>query len=73
MISQMTNPIQHPSLELLSGADEIASFLGVKPRRVYHLAETNRLPVFRLGTTICARRETLIRWVEDMERNSQNS
>jgi hypothetical protein len=60
-------------LDLLTGADAIAAFMGVKPRRVYHLAETLRLPVFRLGATLCARRSTLIRWIEDMERSAANS
>jgi hypothetical protein len=55
-------------LDLLTGAEAIAGFMRVKPRRVYHLAETQRLPVFRLGSTLCARRSTLRRWIEDMER-----
>jgi hypothetical protein len=54
-------------LDLLTGADAIAAFMGVKPRRIYHLAETQRLPVFRMGSTLCARRSTLLRWIEDME------
>jgi hypothetical protein len=57
-------------LDLLTGADKIAAFIGVKPRRIYHLAETKRLPVFRLGATLCARRSTLVKWIEDMERGS---
>jgi len=57
-------------LDLLSGADSIAAFMGIKSRRVYHLAETQRLPVFRLGSTLCARRSTLIRWIEEMERGT---
>jgi hypothetical protein len=55
-------------LDLLTGAEAIATFMGVKPRRIYHLAETQRLPVFRIGSTLCARRSTLRRWIEDMER-----
>jgi excisionase family DNA binding protein len=55
-------------LDLLSGAEAIAAYIGVKPRRVYHLAEGRRIPVFRIGSTLCARRSTLLRWVEDMER-----
>jgi excisionase family DNA binding protein len=59
-------------LDLLSGADAIAAYIGVKPRRIYHLAETRRIPVFRIGTTLCARRSTLLRWVEEMERAAIN-
>ena len=57
-------------VDLLTGADAIAAFVGVKPRRIYHLAETKRLPVFRLGATLCARRSTLVKWIESMERDS---
>ena len=60
-------------LDLLTGAGEIAAFMRVKPRRVYHLAETRRLPVFRLGSTLCARRATLVRWIEDMEKAAIDS
>ena len=58
------------SKDLLWGADAIAEFvLGDRGRRrqVYHLVQENRLPVFRMGTVICARRSTLIRWVESQE------
>ena len=58
------------NLDLLSGAEAIATFMGVKPRRIYHLAEKQSLPVFRIGSTLCARRSTLIRWIEDMERTA---
>jgi len=64
----LTSPTMTIELDLLSGADSIAAFMGIKARRVYHLAETQRLPVFRLGATLCARRSTLIHWIEDMER-----
>jgi len=57
-------------LDLLTGAEAIAAFIGVKPRRIYHLVETRRLPVFRIGNTVCARRSTLLRWIEDMERGA---
>lgn len=54
-------------LDLLTGAEAIAAFMGLKPRRVYHLAETQKLPVFRLGATLCARKSTLLAWIERME------
>jgi excisionase family DNA binding protein len=57
-------------LDLLAGAVEIAAFMRLSRRQVYHLVETSRLPVFRLGTQLCARRSTLLRWIEDMERSS---
>jgi hypothetical protein len=57
-------------LDLLTGAEAIATFMGVKPRRVYHLTETGQLPVFRIGTTLCARRSTLRHWIEIMEQSA---
>src|SRR5271165_4062442 len=60
--------------DLLRGAAEIAEFVFGDPaerRRVYHLAtevkEECRLPVFRLGNILCARRSTLLRWVARQE------
>lgn len=56
--------------DLLRGADQIAGFLFGDPklrRKVYHLAETSRLPVFRLGSVLCARRSTLVQWISDQE------
>lgn len=60
-------------LDLLCGADNIAAFLGIKVRRVYHLVENNVLPVFRMGATLCARRSTLIHWIEEKEREKPNA
>lgn len=59
--------------DLLRGAEEIAEFLyGSRTlrRRIFHLAETSQLPVFRLGSMICARRSVLMRWVEEQEQRS---
>ena len=62
--------------DLLRGADEIAVFLFGSQnyrRRVYHLAETSRLPVFRLGTLLCARRSVLFDWIAAQEQRSQTA
>jgi len=56
--------------DILHGADQIAKFLygdERQRRKVYHLADKENLPVFRLGTTICARKSTLLRWIEEQE------
>ena len=61
------------SQDLLFGAGAIAAFLfgGSEHRRkVYHLAQSGQLPVFRLGTHLCARRSTLIAWIEAQEMQS---
>ncbi len=56
--------------DLLRGGDQIAEFVFGDPkqrRKVYHLAQNSQLPVFKLGATICARRSTLIAWIEAQE------
>ncbi len=56
--------------DLLRGADAIAEFLFGDPwhrRKIYHLAQTSRIPVFRLGSTLCARRTRLVAWIEEQE------
>lgn len=56
--------------DLLHGADEIAEFIFGKRggrRKVYYLAETSHLPVFRLGAQLCARRSVLLRWISGQE------
>ena len=61
------------SADLLRGAVAIAEFLlgdGGQRRKIYHLAHSGQLPIFRLGSTLCARRSTLIRWIESQEGRS---
>jgi hypothetical protein len=59
--------------DLLRGADKIAEFLFGDPRerrKVYHLFEKSRLPGFRLGSTLCARKSRLLAWIEDQEQRA---
>ena len=66
------------SEDLLRGAAEIAEFLfGSRERRraIYHLASSSNLPVFfKLGSTLCARRSTLKRWIaiQESKRRDEN-
>jgi hypothetical protein len=56
--------------DLLCGADEIAKFLfgpSGSRRKVYYLAACTRIPVFRLGTKLCARRSVLLSWIAGQE------
>ena len=58
--------------DLLHGAEEIGGFLwGSRNtkvrRRVYHLAATSNLPVFKLGSMLCARKSVLLKWVKAQE------
>jgi hypothetical protein len=62
--------------DLLRGADQIADFLfddAGQRRKVYHLAETSRLPVFRLGSKLCARRSVLMAWIASQEKRGWES
>jgi len=66
--------------DLLRGADAIAEFIfgkGTNSRRkVYYLAECTRIPVFRLGSVLCARRSVLLNWIAAQENRiglSQNA
>lgn len=59
--------------DLLEGAAEIAAFMFGDPGKtgkVYHLARTSRLPFFRVGSRVCARKSTLRRSIEDQERRN---
>jgi hypothetical protein len=56
--------------DIIEGAEAIAEVLWgdrKKKRRVYHLAETGELPVFRLGSIIHARKSVLIAHIEAQE------
>lgn len=56
--------------DLLRGADAIAEYIfGDRAcrRKVYYLAETSHLPVFRLGALLCARRSVLMGWISGQE------
>jgi hypothetical protein len=57
--------------DLLRGADEIAEFLfgkgGNGRRKVYYLAECTKIPVFRIGSVLHARRSVLLGWIEGQE------
>jgi hypothetical protein len=64
------DPSQGIADDLLRGADEIAEFIFGKKggrRKIYYLAETSHLPVFRLGAVLCARRSVLLRWISGQE------
>jgi hypothetical protein len=59
--------------EILYGADSIAAFLWPTERpkrrkcRVYHLARTDRLPVFKIGGSLCASPARLHAWIAERE------
>jgi hypothetical protein len=57
--------------DLLRGAKAIAEFYYGHPkhaRRIFHLVDKGRFPVFHEGAVICARRSTIRTWVADQEK-----
>jgi hypothetical protein len=68
-----TVPVDPPSTlgnDILEGADTIAEFLfGSKDlrRKVYYLSERCKLPIFRLGTMLCARKSVLMEYIISQE------
>jgi excisionase family DNA binding protein len=59
--------------DLLYGVQAIANYLGVKRRVAYHLIETDRLPVFKIGKTVCSKRSTVSAALEQMEAAGQDA
>lgn len=62
--------------DLLEGAAPIAKFMFGSPkerRKVYRLAEEGRsdVPIFRMGSKICARKSALVAWIEKQENRVQ--
>lgn len=60
------------SEDILHGADEIAEYLygSAKYRRkVYHLTRVKKcgLPVFNMGSIICARKSKIKKWIQEQE------
>ncbi len=56
--------------DVLKGAESIACFIygcADDRRKIYHLAQTGKIPVFRMGNTICARKSTILRWIAEQE------
>ena len=65
-----TGPQAMLSDDLLVGAEQISRFMfGTvhKRRQVYWLANNNEIPVFRLGSMLCARKSTLLRHIAGRE------
>lgn len=53
--------------DILRGAQAIGEFLGFNRRSIYHEVAAGRLPHFKMGDTICARRSTLTNWIAEQE------
>ena len=53
--------------DLLKGADEIAEWSGIDRRAIYYAISKGRLPTFRLGSNVFARKSTLTAWIAKQE------
>jgi hypothetical protein len=54
--------------EVLYGASAIAQFLGIDETPTRHLIAKGVIPTFKIGAKVCARRRTLVAWLDDQER-----
>ncbi|MFB2563476.1 helix-turn-helix domain-containing protein [Rhizobium sp. IMFF44] len=50
--------------DLLYGARAIAAFLGMTESAVYGLVKKKVLPVFKIGSKVCARKSGLTAWLD---------
>jgi hypothetical protein len=57
--------------DMLYGAPAIARFLGQSERRVRYLAEKKLLPVFWVGNRLNARKSTLTKHFEKLEKQGR--
>jgi hypothetical protein len=62
----MTND-NNDGADLLYGAPAVAAFLGIRLKQAQHLIEARRIPSFRIGKTVAARRSKVIAALEGLE------
>lgn len=58
--------------DILYGADAIAEFMygsTTARRAVYNLVQNKRIPHFRIGATVCARKSVLLSWIAEQEQH----
>lgn len=63
----MNMHMQPENTDLLYGVEAIRECLNMTAAQVYHLHAQNRLPTFKIGKKVCARRSALDRWLADIE------
>jgi hypothetical protein len=68
----MTSTRNEPA-DLLYGIKSIAEFLGVKPRAAEHMIASKRLPYFKIGKTVAARRTAILAALEELEAQAADS
>jgi hypothetical protein len=63
----MTDTSLPDTADLLYGVPAISRFLGLKPAAVYHLVAEKKIPAFRIGKTVCARKAKLLDAFDELE------
>ena len=63
----MTDTAENQGPDLLYGCPRIAEHLGLTEDQIYHLARMKRIPTFKVGRTLCARRSTLAAAIDELE------
>lgn len=53
--------------DLLTGADQIAAFMGWSRRQIYHAVAKKSIPSFKVGDMVCARKSKIIAFIEAQE------
>ena len=53
--------------DLLYGVPAIADYLGLTQHQARHNIDKGRIPTFRMGAIICARKSSLVRWLDEQE------
>ncbi|MCW6513106.1 hypothetical protein [Lichenifustis flavocetrariae] len=53
--------------DVVAGAKRIAPIVGMTERQTYHHAQAGRLPVWKVGQTLFARRSVLLAWLRERE------
>lgn len=66
-------PVRSLGDEVLSGGAAIAKATGLTRRQVFHHAAAGRLPVYRVGRTLFARRASLDEWRAECEAEARRS
>jgi hypothetical protein len=63
-------PLDSTAEQVIRSADAIAEFVfgdHSHRRKVYYLAECSKLPIHRLGSTLCLRPSAYKSWIEGQE------
>ena len=69
----MTDTTESQGPDLLYGCPRIAQYLGLTEDQIYHLARMKRLPTFKWGGKLCARRSTLAAAIAHLEAEQEAS